>query len=170
MLLRVVPRDVVVAHLWACVRVAAWRDLRYWGSRSLSSSFPMSTALCLVVCTGQSAVFLRRLLIGQTMHSILQILLVNVKEGTAKKTGNPYKISEAHCVLRDEAGVPSAVGVLNVPKSLEAVAVPGTYSAAFALEAPTYGENQGKIVATLCGLTPVPDGYFRKLAPAAAKV
>jgi hypothetical protein len=102
------------------------------------------------------------------MNSILQILLVNVKEGNAKKTGNPYKISEAHCVLLNDQGHPSAVGVLNVPKALEAVAVPGSYTAAFALEAPTYGENQGKIVATLSGLVPLAAGALRSAAGHAA--
>lgn len=144
--------------------------MRCWVGRDAPSLIHMSAALCLLVPSGQSAVFLRRLLIGQTMNSILQILLVNVKEGTAKKTGNAYKISEAHCVLRDENGNASAVGVLNVPKSLEAAAVPGTYSASFALEAPTYGENQGKIVATLSGLVPVPPGFFKSVAPVVAKV
>lgn len=108
-----------------------------------------------------TAVLLRRLLIGQTMQTILEILIVNTKEGTAKKTGNAYKISEAHCVLRDETGAAGAVGVLTVPKELEAVAKPGTYTATFALEAPTYGENQGKVVAALKGLVPVPPGAFK---------
>jgi hypothetical protein len=89
------------------------------------------------------------------MQTILEILLVNTKTGTARKTGQPYSISEAHCVLRDETGKAGAVGVLTVPKDLEAMAVPGVYTASFALEAPTYGENQGKVVAALRGLVPI---------------
>jgi hypothetical protein len=89
------------------------------------------------------------------MQTILEILLVNTKTGTARKTGQPYSISEAHCVLRDETGKAGAVGVLTVPKDLEAIAVPGVYTASFALEAPTYGENQGKVVAALRGLVPI---------------
>lgn len=97
------------------------------------------------------------------MQTILEILVVNVKEGNAKKTGNAYKICEAHCVLRDETGAAGSVGVLTVPKDLEAAAKPGVYTATFALEAPTYGENQGKVVAALKGLIPVPPGAFRGL-------
>lgn len=96
------------------------------------------------------------------MQTILQILLINTKEGTAKKTGNAYKISEAHCVLRDEDGKPGAVGVLTIPKDLEAAAKPGLFTASFSLEAPTFGENQGKVVAMLKGLVPVDEARFRK--------
>jgi hypothetical protein len=105
------------------------------------------------------------------MQTILQILLINTKEGTAKKTGNAYKISEAHCVLRNEDGSAGAVGVLTIPKELEATAKPGVFTASFALEAPTYGENQGKVIAALKGLVPVPPSQFKKgseLNPGAA--
>jgi hypothetical protein len=101
------------------------------------------------------------------MQSILEILLVSVKAGNAKKTGQPYSISEAHCVLRNDDGTPGAVGVLVVPKSLEAVAKPGTFTAAFGLQAASYGEQQGRIVAVLTGLTPVPQGALRR-TPAVA--
>lgn len=99
------------------------------------------------------------------MHTVLEILLINTKEGTAKKTGQPYKISEAHCVLRDSAGKPGSVGVLTIPKALEAVAKPGLFTAGFTLEAPTYGPDQGKVVATLASLTPID---ARQLAPASS--
>lgn len=122
----------------------------------------MSSAVCFVVVTGQTAALLRCLLIGQSMQTILQILVINTKEGNAKKTGNPYKISEAHCVLRNDDGTPGAVGVLTIPKELEATAKPGTFTATFSLEAPTYGENQGKVVAMLKGLTEVDPSRFRK--------
>lgn len=100
------------------------------------------------------------------MQSIIEILIVNTKEGKAKKTGNDYKIMEAHCVLRNDDGTPGAVGVLTVPKALEQSAKPGTYTASFALEAATYGENQGKIVAALKGLVPVPPGQLKRLSGA----
>lgn len=89
------------------------------------------------------------------MQSILEILLVTVKSGTAKKSGQPYSISEAHCVLRNADGSPGAVGVLVVPKLLEEVAKPGIFTAAFGLVAASYGEQQGRIVAQLSGLVPV---------------
>ncbi len=65
-------------------------------------------------------------------------------------------------MLRDETGAAGAVGVLTIPKSLEEIAKPGVYTASFALEAPTYGENQGKVVAALKGLSPVPPGMFKR--------
>lgn len=89
------------------------------------------------------------------MQTNLEILLINKKEGTSKKTGSAYSISEAHCVLRDDKGAPGGVGVLTVPKALEGVAAVGTFRATFGLEAPTFGENAGKVVAVLTGLEPV---------------
>jgi hypothetical protein len=104
------------------------------------------------------------------MQTILEILLVNAKEGTSKKTGQPFSIKEAHCVLRDQTGKAGAVGVLTVPKALESVAVPGTYTASFTLDAPTYGPDQGKVIASLSGLVPLPPSAQRApLAAAAAK-
>lgn len=99
------------------------------------------------------------------MQSILEILVVNVKTGVSKKTGNPYSIPEAHCVLRNDDGTVGAVGVLKVPKTLEAVAKPGIFTAAFALEALTFGDNAGQIIASLKGLTALPPGHkFAKSA------
>ena len=98
------------------------------------------------------------------MQSILEILLVTVKSGTAKKSGLPYSISEAHCVLRNADGTPGAVGVLVVPKSLETVAQPGTFTASFGLVAASFGEQQGRIVAQLAGLVPVPASASRRVA------
>lgn len=106
------------------------------------------------------------------MQSILEILVVTVKAGNAKKTGQPYSISEAHCILKNDDGTPGAVGVLVVPKALEAVAVRGTYTANFALQAASYGEQQGRIVAVLSGLTPLPPNHRFKpvAAPSVAPV
>lgn len=105
------------------------------------------------------------------MQSILEILVINVKSGDSKKTGRPFSISEAHCVLRNDDGTAGAVGVLVVPKSLEAVAKQGKFTASFALQAASFGEQQGRIVAQLVGLTPIPDGSLVRKpvgAPAAA--
>lgn len=90
------------------------------------------------------------------MQSILEILVINTKEGTSKKSGQAYRIPEAQCVLRNDDGSVAAVGVLVIPKQLEDVAKPGIFTGSFALEAATFGENQGRIVAKLVGLTPVP--------------
>lgn len=97
-----------------------------------------------------------------TMQSILQILAINVKEGTAKKSGQPYRIPEAQCVLKNDDGTVAAVGVLVIPKQLEESAKLGEYTGTFALEAGTFGENQGRIVARLVGLTPLPPNYFKQ--------
>ncbi|HZY18626.1 MAG TPA: cellulose synthase [Ramlibacter sp.] len=101
------------------------------------------------------------------MQTVLEILLVNSKDGTSKKTGQAFSIKEAHCVLRDTAGKAGAVGVLTVPKALEAVAKPGLYTASFTLDAPTYGPDQGKVVATLAGLVPIEAKQLRPM-PAGA--
>ena len=99
------------------------------------------------------------------MQSIIEILLVTVKSGTSKKTNQPYSISEAQCILRNEDGSPGAVGVLVVPKTLEEVAKPGMFTAAFGLVAASYGEQQGRIVAQLVGLNPLPPSALRRAAP-----
>lgn len=98
------------------------------------------------------------------MQSIIEILLVTVKTGTSKKTSQPYSISEAHCVLRNDDGSAGAVGVLVVPKALEEVAKPGMFTAAFSLVAASYGEQQGRIVAQLVGLIPVPSNALARAA------
>lgn len=101
------------------------------------------------------------------MQSILEILAINVKEGTSKKTNAAYKIPEAQCVLRNEDGSVGGVGVLVIPKSLEAVAKPGIFTGSFALESASYGPDQGRIVARLVGLVPVPQRARPAVAPGA---
>lgn len=104
------------------------------------------------------------------MQSILEILVVAVKAGNAKKTGNPYSISEAHCVLRNDDGTAGAVGVLVVPKALEPVAKPGYFSASFGLQAASYGEQQGRIIAVLTGLTPLAPNALKRGSTSSAVV
>jgi hypothetical protein len=103
------------------------------------------------------------------MQSILEILLISNKSGKAKKTGNDYSINEAHCVLRNDDGTPGAVGVLVLPKALESVAKAGfRYTASFALQAAQFGEQQGRIIAVLVGLTPIPESAMPR-APLAGQ-
>jgi hypothetical protein len=129
----------------------------------------MKNAASCLLDRGHGAALLQLLLHGQTMQSVLQILLVNVKDGVSKKTGNAFSIKEAHCVLQKDDGTPSAVGVLTIPKNLEEHAKPGTYLAAFTLEAPTYGPDAGKVIAQLAGLTSVdPAQLSRRAASIAA--
>jgi hypothetical protein len=101
------------------------------------------------------------------MQNVIEILVVNVKEGTAKATGNPFKICEAHCVLRDESGTPGAVGVWTVPKALEAVARPGLYTCSFGLDSPAYGDQKGKVVVSITGLVPIPPARRQAAVPVA---
>lgn len=96
------------------------------------------------------------------MQSIIEILLVTNKSGKAKKSGNDYSINEAHCVLRNDDGTAGAVGVLVVPKLLEEKAKPGMFTATFALQAASFGEQQGRIIAALTDLVPVPPAMFKR--------
>jgi hypothetical protein len=101
-------------------------------------------------------------------QSIIEVLLVNAKGGVSKKAPfAPWAISEAHCVLRNDDGTAGAVGILVVPKALVDVVKPGLFTASFGMEAASYGENQGRIVAVLTNLVPVPAGAIRKQAVAA---
>ena len=131
----------------------------------------MSAALWLSFSGGQRAALLRFLLQGHIVQSIIEILLINTKEGKSKKPPyNDYKISEAHCVLRNDDGTAGAVGVLTIPRELEASAAVGIFTAGFALDARTYGEDAGKIVATLRSLIPVAPGAFRSVSVPVAAV
>lgn len=102
---------------------------------------------------GNFAVFLKWELL--TMQSILEILKVDTNSGIAKKSGQPYSITEAHCILREADGSVGAVGLLVVPKLLVPKAVPGLYTASFGLVTGRMGEDQGRIVARLADLTPI---------------
>jgi len=99
------------------------------------------------------------------MQSILEILCINVKSGTSKKSGAAYSIPEAQCILRNDDGTAAAVGVIVIPKILEDVAKPGLFTCSFALQASTFGDEAGRIVARLVGLTPVPPQAARRAAP-----
>jgi hypothetical protein len=57
---------------------------------------------------------------------------------------------------------------LTVPKALEDKAVPGVYTASFTLEAPTYGPDQGKVVASLVGLVAVDPAMLRRAPSSSA--
>ena len=73
-----------------------------------------------------------------TRADILEILVINVKSGKSKKSGNDYSIPEAQCILRNDDGSAAAVGVLVIPKALEDVAKPGIFTGSFALNPPVY--------------------------------
>ena len=100
------------------------------------------------------------------MRSILEVLKIETKSGDSAKTGKPYAISTAHCIVRNDDGSISAVGTMRIPKVFEDVAKPGVFTASFGLATPDYGADQGKIVAQITSLTPVPSPSFKRVAPA----
>jgi len=84
------------------------------------------------------------------MQSILQIIKVNeTKSGV--KDGRPWEIQDAECILLNEDGTPSQVGVLSLPKDLRGQVKPGTYLGSFALRADL---RSRRIEAVLTGLQP----------------
>ncbi|MCH8180605.1 MAG: hypothetical protein IIA02_12605 [Proteobacteria bacterium] len=98
------------------------------------------------------------------MQSILQILKLNdVREGISSKTGKPYRMQDAECLLLKDTGEVDQVGVLQIPRDLFGTVNPGVYLGTFALR-PNMASR--RIEAHLTGLTP----YTVKapVAPAAA--
>ncbi|WP_120970478.1 hypothetical protein [Comamonas sp. lk] len=85
--------------------------------------------------------------------SIVQILKVNDPREGVGKTGKAWKMQEAECILLDEHGQVSQVGVLDVPKDLIGVVAPGTFTATFSLSA---HYQTRKIESRLVSLTRVP--------------
>ena len=97
--------------------------------------------------------------------SIVQILkLSEPRVGVSAKTNKAWKMQEAECILLDSEGAVSQVGVLDVPKELIGVIVPGTYTATFSLAA---HYQTRKIESRLTALTRLPTKGER--APAEAK-
>lgn len=97
------------------------------------------------------------------MKSLVQILKVNEpRSGT--KNGYNWTMQDAECMLLNDDGSVSQVGVLMLPKALTGDAAPkeGQYSATFAMGV----ENKTrKMVANLTGLTPLPPNFFKVPAP-----
>lgn len=68
------------------------------------------------------------------MQSIIQILKLNdVREGVSAKTGKPYKMQDAECLLLKDTGEVDQVGVLQIPRDLLGTVAPGVYLGSFAL-------------------------------------
>jgi hypothetical protein len=64
------------------------------------------------------------------LNAKLQILSVETREGTSKKSGAAYKMVVAQCAVHDEDGT-LKVGELVVPKELPQDIKPGFYDAVF---------------------------------------
>ena len=96
------------------------------------------------------------------MQSTIQILKLNEpKTGTSKKTGNPYDMQDAECLLLNADGTVDQVGVLQVPKALRDVVALGKFTASFALHA---NFASRRIEAVLTGLTPFPESRSKPAA------
>lgn len=96
------------------------------------------------------------------MHSILQILKLNeVRSGTSSKTGKPYRMQDAECLILKDTGEVDQVGVLQIPRDLIENIAPGVYLGSFVLR-PNLASR--RIEAQLSGLVP----YAVKGAPAPA--
>lgn len=92
------------------------------------------------------------------MQSIIQVLKVNdLKSGISRKTGNPYEIQDAECILLKDDGSVDQVGVLQVPKSLRDKVHPGVFTGSFALRS---NMQSRQIEAVLTDITPVPPGTY----------
>ncbi|MFZ5548666.1 MAG: hypothetical protein ACOZJX_08220 [Pseudomonadota bacterium] len=85
--------------------------------------------------------------------SIIQVLKVDNRKGTSQKTGRPFEIETAECILYADDGTVGQVGVLDVPPDLRGKVVPGTYTAAFSMRA---AFDTRRIQSVLTGLTAVP--------------
>ena len=85
--------------------------------------------------------------------SVVQILKVNDPREGVGKNGKAWKMQEAECILLDGDGAVSQVGVLDVPKEMIGLIIPGKYTATFSLSAhyPTR-----KIESRLVNLTRIP--------------
>lgn len=102
------------------------------------------------------------------MQSIIQVLKVNdLKSGVSRKTGNPYEMQDAECILLKDDGSVDQVGVLQVPKSLRDKVQPGVFTGSFALRA---NMQSRRIEAVLTDISPVPPGTYGtpKASPAPA--
>ena len=93
------------------------------------------------------------------MQSIIQILKLNdPKTGVSRKTGNPYDMQDAECLLLNDDGSVDQVGVLQVPKTLREKVKPGVFTATFALHA---NFASRRIEAVLTGLVEIPPAAAR---------
>ena len=88
------------------------------------------------------------------MQSVIQVLKVNdARKGVSRKTGNPYEMQDAECLLMTADGAIDQVGVLQIPRELMGKVALGTYSAVFALRS---NMSSRRIEAVLTNLTPLP--------------
>jgi hypothetical protein len=86
------------------------------------------------------------------MQALIHIIKVNeARSGLSRVSGKPYTMQDAECILLNEDGSPSQVGVLMLPKDLTGKVNVGTYMGTFALQASL---KDRRIEAVLSGLQP----------------
>jgi len=82
--------------------------------------------------------------------AILQIIKVN-EARTGSKDGRAWEMQDAECILLDDQGQPSQVGVLSIPKDLRGKVTAGIYTGSFTLKPDL---RTRKIEAVLVSLNP----------------
>jgi len=100
-----------------------------------------------------------------SFSSTLNVLVVEKREVTSRKSGQKFNFVTARCALLNDAGEVTTVGALRVPPALEEKVKPGIFRAGFALQVPDWGDEKGDIVAVLTDVTPV---QLRAAGPAPA--
>jgi len=79
----------------------------------------------------------------------IEILAINVKSGTAAKSGKPYSLPQAQCMITNKDGLVK-VGELILPESL-ANTPKGVYNADTAFDV----DMAGKVITRVISLQPV---------------
>lgn len=90
--------------------------------------------------------------------SVVQVLKVHDPREGIGKTGKPWKIQEAECILLDGDGAVAQVGVLDVPRDLVGLIAPGNYTASYSMRA--HWQTR-KIGPELVALTRIPPAAER---------
>ncbi|NJM43618.1 MAG: hypothetical protein HC858_05885 [Brachymonas sp.] len=87
--------------------------------------------------------------------ALIQIIKVNELR-TGNKNGRDWQMQDCECLLLNDDGTPSQVGVTMLPKNMrgENAPKPGKYTGQFSLQA---GMQDRRIMAVLVGLVPVPE-------------
>lgn len=87
--------------------------------------------------------------------ALIQIIKTN-EPRSGVKDGRPWAMQDAECLLLDDQGQPSMVGVLQLPKDLmgDKAPKPGVYTGSFALRS---GLRDRRIEAVLTSLVPAAD-------------
>lgn len=86
--------------------------------------------------------------------SIVQILKLN-EARSGNKNGREWQMQDAECILLNDDGSVSEVGVLMIPKDLMGKVQAGTYTASFSLRTDKSKEGGRRIGAVLTGLIPL---------------